>query len=61
LGLFPVLGPLVGGIWSIALTILGLKVAHRTSMSASLFAVFVPILLLLAALVGLMQGLGQAG
>ncbi|SNR80053.1 hypothetical protein SAMN04488503_1360 [Humidesulfovibrio mexicanus] len=61
LGIFPVLGPLVGGIWSIVLTILGLKVVHRTSMAASMFAVFVPILLLLAALVGLMQGLVQAG
>lgn len=61
LGLFPVLGPLVGNIWSIALTILGLKVAHRTNIAAPMFAVFVPILLLLAALVGLMQGLVQAG
>lgn len=61
LGVFPVIGPLVGGIWSIVLTILGLKEAHRTGMATSMFAVFVPILLLLAAIVGLMQGMVQAG
>lgn len=61
LGLVPGIGPLVGGVWSIGLTILGLKLAHRTSISAALFAVLVPILMMLAAVVGLLQGMGQAG
>lgn len=61
LGLVPGIGPLVGGVWSVGLTILGLKYAHRTSISAALFAVLVPILMMLAVVVGLMQGMGQAG
>lgn len=61
LGLVPGIGPLVGGVWSVGLTILGLKHAHRTSISAALFAVLVPILMMLAAVVGLLQGMGQAG
>ncbi|MHC1751367.1 YIP1 family protein [Humidesulfovibrio sp.] len=61
LGLVPGIGPLVGGVWSVGLTILGLKYAHRTSISAALFAVLVPILMMLAAVVGLLQGMGQAG
>ncbi|MGE4263476.1 MAG: YIP1 family protein [Desulfovibrio sp.] len=61
LGIIPGFGPLMGGVWSIGLTILGLKEAHRTNISAAMFAVLVPILLLLAAVVGLMQGMVGAG
>jgi len=55
LGVIPFLGPLLGGVWSIGLTIIGLKEAHRTSGSTAMFAVLLPILLLLAAALGLMQ------
>jgi len=55
LGVIPFFGPLLGGLWSIGLTVIGLKEAHRTRSSVALFAVLVPILMLLAALLGLMQ------
>jgi len=61
LGIIPGFGPLMGGVWSIGLTILGLKEAHRTRTSAALFAVLVPILMMLAAVIGLLQGMGKAG
>jgi len=61
LGVIPGFGPLIGGVWSIGLTLLGLKETHRTSISATMFAVLVPILLMLAAVVGLMQGMVGAG
>ena len=61
LGVIPVLGPLVGGVWSIGLTVLGLKEAHRTRYSAALFAVLVPILVMLAAVIGYLQGIIKAG
>ncbi len=54
-GVVPFLGPIVGGLWSLALTVIGLKEAHRTNYSSALFGVLVPILLLLAAMLGLMQ------
>ncbi|GAB6125125.1 YIP1 family protein [Humidesulfovibrio idahonensis] len=61
LGVIPAIGPLVGGVWSIGLTVIGLKVAHKTRTSAALFAVLVPILMMLAAVIGLLQGMLQAG
>jgi len=57
LGVIPGVGPLIGGVWSIGLTVIGLKEAHRTRYSASLFAVLVPVLMLLAALLGLLQSM----
>ena len=60
-GVIPLLGPVIGGVWSIGLTIIGLKEAHRTRVSAVMFAVLVPIMLLLAAVLGLMQGVMKAG
>lgn len=59
LGVIPGIGSLVGGVWSIGITVIGLKEAHRTRYSASLFAVLVPILMLLAALLGLLQGMSK--
>ncbi len=59
LGVIPGIGSLAGGVWSIWLTVVGLKEAHRTRYSASLFAVLVPILMLLAALLGLLQGMSK--
>jgi len=61
LGIVPGFGPLIGGVWSIGLTILGLKAAHRTSISSAMFAVLVPILMMLAAVLGLLQGMVKAG
>lgn len=60
-GIIPGVGPLVGGAWSIVLTILGLKAAHRTQISAAMFAVLVPILMMLAAVLGLLQGMVKGG
>ena len=60
-GIVPFLGPLIGGVWSIGITIIGLKEAHRTRLSTAMFAVLVPILLMLAAALGLMQGALKAG
>lgn len=57
----PVLGPHAGELWSLGLAVIGLHRAHRTSVSASLFAVMVPLLMLLAAVLGLMQGMLKAG
>jgi len=61
LGIIPAIGPLVGGVWSIGLTVIGLREAHKTRYSAALFAVLVPILMMLAAVIGLMQGMMKAG
>lgn len=61
LGVLPLFGPVVGGLWSIGLTVIGLKEAHGTKVAPALFAVLVPILLMLAAVVGLVQGMTQAG
>lgn len=61
LGLAPGIGPLIGGIWSIGLTIIGLREVHKTSISAPMFAVLLPILLMLAVVLGLMQGMIKAG
>jgi len=61
LGLIPGFGPLIGGAWSIGLTIVGLKYAHKTRISAPMFAVLLPILMMLAAVLGLMQGMIKAG
>ncbi|HWR02793.1 MAG TPA: YIP1 family protein [Humidesulfovibrio sp.] len=61
LGIIPGIGPLVGGAWSIGLTILGLKLAHRTQISAAMFAVLVPILMMLAAVLGILQGMVKGG
>lgn len=55
LGVIPFFGPILGGVWSIGLTIIGLKEAHRTRGSVAMFAVLVPILMLLAALLGALQ------
>lgn len=61
LGILPGFGPLIGGVWSIGLTIIGLKEIHRTRYSSAMFAVLVPILMMLAAVLGLMQGMVKAG
>ena len=55
LGVIPFFGPLLGGVWSIGLTVIGLREAHRTRGSVAMFAVFLPILMLLAAALGLLQ------
>ncbi len=55
LGVIPFLGPILGGVWSLGLTVIGLKEAHRTRGSAAMFAVLLPILMMLAAVLGLMQ------
>lgn len=55
IGFVPFLGPIVGGVWSLVLTVIGLKEAHRTNYSSALFGVLVPIMLLLAAMLGLVQ------
>lgn len=60
-GVVPFVGPVVGGLWSIVLTVIGLKEAHRTSLSTALFAVLVPIMMLVAALLGLVQAGVTAG
>lgn len=57
LGVVPFIGPMLGGIWSLGLTVIGLREAHRTRGSAAMFAVFLPILMILAAVLGLMQSL----
>jgi hypothetical protein len=56
LGVIPFIGPIIGGVWSIGLTIIGLKQAHRTSFATASFAVLIPILMLLAAVLGMVQG-----
>lgn len=61
LGVVPALGPIIGGVWSIGLTIIGLKEAHRARASAAMFAVLVPILMMLAAVLGVLQGMMKAG
>jgi hypothetical protein len=42
----PFLGMLVGGVWSIAIAVIGLREAHRTSTGKALIAVLLPIVLL---------------
>lgn len=59
-GIVPFFGPVFGGLWSIGVTVIGLKEVHRTSVSSALFAVLVPILLMLAAVVGLLQSAMKA-
>lgn len=55
LSIVPLLGPQVAEVWSLVLTAIGLKEAHRTSLSKALFAVLVPLMMLVAAMLGLMQ------
>ncbi|MBU1230054.1 MAG: YIP1 family protein [Proteobacteria bacterium] len=57
LSVIPILGPQIGGFWSLWLAVIGLKHTHRAGLSASAFAVVLPILLLVAAWIGYMQGL----
>ena len=59
LSFIPLIGPHVGGLWSIWLAIIGLKQAHRAGFPAAIFAVVMPILLMLAAWIGSMQSLVQ--
>lgn len=59
-GIVPFFGPVFGGLWSIGITVIGLKEVHRTNVSSALFAVLVPILLMLAAVVGLLQSAMKA-
>jgi hypothetical protein len=59
-GIVPFFGPLAGSLWSVVITVIGLKHVHRTNASTALFAVLVPILLLLAAVLGMLQGMGKA-
>lgn len=59
-GIVPFFGPVFGGLWSVGVTVIGLKEVHRTNVSSALFAVLVPILLMLAAVVGLLQSAMKA-
>ena len=61
----PFIGPAVGGVWSLVITVIGLREAHRTSTGKAVTAVLVPtiFLLLLAILLviaGLVAGLTVA-
>jgi hypothetical protein len=60
-GIVPFFGPMFGGLWSVGITVIGLKHVHRTNVSSALFAVLVPILLMLAAVFGLLQGVIMKG
>lgn len=51
----PVLGALMGGIWTVVLAIVGLRVAHGTSTGRAAAAVLLPLFLLV--LVGTLAGL----
>jgi hypothetical protein len=59
-GVVPFFGPVFGGLWSVGITVIGLKHVHRTNVSSALFAVLVPILLMLAAVFGMLQGYMKA-
>jgi hypothetical protein len=61
----PFIGVPVGGIWSMVLTVIGLREAHQTTTGKALFAVLIPTFLLvflamLVLLAGALIGLGKA-
>ncbi len=64
-GVVPFIGPAVGGVWSLVITVIGLREAHKTSTGKAVTAVLLPtvFLLLLAVLLviaGLLAGLTVA-
>ncbi|HZM84871.1 MAG TPA: YIP1 family protein [Candidatus Limnocylindrales bacterium] len=69
LALIPVCGQFVGGLWCLALNIIGLSVVHRITLGRAALAVFLPAVLccilgvLMAALFGaaIFNAIGKAG
>jgi hypothetical protein len=64
-GVVPFIGPAVGGIWSVVITIIGLREAHETTTGKAAAALLIPLLLLAGLAVLLMiaaavLGLGRA-
>lgn len=58
--ILPFLGGLIGGIWIMVTTIIGLKEAHRTDTWRAVIAVFLPIVLLVGAVIFLGLALALA-
>ncbi len=46
LGVLPVLGPFIGAVWSLVVTVIGYKYIHGTSFSRVILALITPVLLL---------------
>mgnify|MGYP006292836843 CR=1 FL=1 len=46
LAVIPLVGPMLGGVWAMVCTIIGLSCVHRTSLGRVLLAMFLPFLLL---------------
>ncbi|MCG8468442.1 MAG: YIP1 family protein [Gemmatimonadetes bacterium] len=46
LGIVPVLGSLAGGVWTLVLTVIGIREAHRMTTGGALAVVFLPVVLL---------------
>ena len=58
----PFIGPAVGGIWTLVITVIGLREAHKTSTGKAVAAVLLPTLfLLLLAILLVIAGLVAAG
>jgi hypothetical protein len=61
----PFLGTAVGGVWSLVITVIGLREAHATSTGKALAAVLIPLfffmmLVALMVIAGMLVGLGRA-
>jgi hypothetical protein len=50
-GVVPYLGPAVGGIWSLVITVIGLRETHETTTGRATAAVLIPVVLLLGLVV----------
>ncbi|MFO7718221.1 MAG: zinc-ribbon domain-containing protein [Desulfohalobium sp.] len=48
LAVIPVIGPMMGGIWAMVCTIIGLSCVHETSLGRVLLALFLPFIVLAA-------------
>ncbi len=47
-GIIPILGGMIGGIWSLVVEIIGLRESHGISTGRAAFAMFLPVLVILA-------------
>jgi hypothetical protein len=50
-GIIPILGSIIGWIWTLVVEILGIRESHRISTGRAAFAIFLPLLAILALLI----------
>lgn len=51
LGIIPIAGPIVSGVWALVLSVIGIKELHKTNYTRAIFAVLLPVLLCCGAII----------